>query len=41
MTRFDQVTIVAVAAAVVLSAAASYALLARALPAAGPAAPNR
>jgi competence protein ComEA len=36
MTRFDLVTIVAVAAAVVLSGATSFALVARALPAAGP-----
>jgi competence protein ComEA len=37
MTRFDLVTMVAVAAAVVLSGAASFALLARAMPAAAPA----
>jgi competence protein ComEA len=36
MTRFDLVTIVAVAAAVVLSGAASFALVARALPAVAP-----
>jgi competence protein ComEA len=39
MTRFDLVTMVAVAAAVVLSGAASFALLARAMPAAAPATP--
>jgi competence protein ComEA len=37
MTRFDLVTVVAVASAVVLSAAASFALVARTLPAAAPA----
>jgi competence protein ComEA len=36
MTRFDLVTVVAVAAACVLSSAASFALVARALPAAAP-----
>lgn len=39
MTRFDLVTIVAVAAAAVLSGAASFALVARALPAVAPATP--
>ena len=36
MTRFDLVTIVAVAAAVVLTGAASFALVTRSLPAAAP-----
>jgi competence protein ComEA len=39
MTRFDLVTMVAVAAAVVLSGAASFALLARAMPAVAPTTP--
>jgi competence protein ComEA len=39
MSRFDLVTVVAVAAAVVLSGAASFALLARAMPAAAPTTP--
>jgi competence protein ComEA len=39
MTRFDLVTMVAVAAAVVLSGAASFALVARALPAGAPTTP--
>jgi competence protein ComEA len=39
MTRFDLVTMVAVAAAVVLSGAASFALMARAMPAAPPTTP--